>query len=73
MFSLNQVNKKKLSEDIPNTLKIPEKRISRSGRECRAVIPYSIDNPKHFSIRKLKNKLKGNLTLSVININITLS
>ena len=44
--------KKKLSEDIPNTLKIPEKRISRSSRECRAVIPYSIDNPKHFSIRK---------------------
>ena len=52
--STERKRKKRYSEDIPNSLKEPEKRVSRSGRQCRGVIPFSIDNPRHYSMKKLK-------------------
>ena len=54
----NQEKKKKISEDIPNTLKVPEKRISRSGRTCREVIPFTIENQRYYNIKKARNSTK---------------
>jgi len=53
-----QEKKKKISEDIPNTLKVPEKRISRSGRTCREVIPFTIENQRYYNIKKARNSTK---------------
>jgi len=53
-----QEKEKKISEDIPNTLKVPEKRISRSGRTCREVIPFTIENQRYYNIKKARNSTK---------------